>query len=167
MSKLRLIIAIGALFVLMGASVSRGGTYEYRLHLQDEAAFFRSVARVESQNRDYVVGDLHLRHRAYGRYQIRQPYLDDVNRVAGKDVVRTWGHLLTLRDMRDPEKARYAMRIYMAHYGKRYTRITGLLPTAAIYARIHQGGGPNGWRTPVTLSYARKVNSWYAKECYA
>lgn len=153
--------------VMLAAALSgQAGQYGYKLRLADEAAFFRSIARVESCSQDSVVGDKHLRNKAYGRYQIRQPYLDDVNRIAGRDVVRKYGHRLTTRDMVDPDKARYAMRIYLAYYGARYTRITGKAPTAAVYARIHQGG-PDGWRTRVTKRYAMRVQKWYAREGYA
>lgn len=133
----------------------------YSLNLTDEKAFFRSIAKVESEGANSAVGDRHLRYRAYGAYQIRYPYLKDVNRLAARDVMLTWGRPLVPRDMHDPLKAEWAMRVYLSHYGARYQRLTGQRPTAAIYARIHQGG-PNGWRNRRTLVYWIKLKVHYS-----
>lgn len=151
--------------VLLLLCTVRARADPYRLNLTNEAAFFRSIARVESECSHDAVGDKHLRYRAHGMYQIRYPYLQDVNRVAGKDVVRVWGHKLTPQDMYDPAKARWAMRVYLHHYGLRYTRLTGQLPTASVYARIHQGG-PDGWKIRRTLAYWYRVKLHYTRELY-
>ena len=45
------------------------------------AKFFEAVAQVESGGNDWLIGDKHLRQKAYGRYQIRQPVCDDYNRA--------------------------------------------------------------------------------------
>jgi hypothetical protein len=102
-------------------------------------------------------------HHAYGLYQIRYPYLKDVNRIAGKDVMRVWGvKKLYMSDMQDGDKARWAMRVYLSYYGKRYTRLTGLKPTPHIYARIHNGG-PDGWKDKTTLAYWRSVRAYLGR----
>jgi hypothetical protein len=108
------------------------------------------LIRVENPGRDVnAVGDKHLTHKAYGILQIRQPYLDDVNKIAGTSY--------TIEDMKDPAKARWAAKVYLNHYGERYQRKTGNEPTLQVYARIHNGG-PNGWRKASTNNYVRKIN---------
>lgn len=111
-----------------------------------------------------AVGDKHLRNKAYGLLQVRQPYLTDVNRIAGKEKVRRrWGKdVLTLMDMKDRDKAEWAFLIYISHYGKRYTKLTGKNPTVEVYARIHNGG-PDGWRKKTTVQYGRAVVRNYKK----
>lgn len=91
-----------------------------------------------------MVGDKNLRHRAYGLLQIRQPCLTDVCRIARKDMLRKYGRMLTIADMKDRNKARWVARVYLHYYGKEYTRITGKRATMKIYAMIHNGG-PRGW----------------------
>jgi len=41
-----------------------------------------AMAKVETNNRD-IVGDKHLKNKAYGVLQMRQPAVDDVNRIYG------------------------------------------------------------------------------------
>jgi hypothetical protein len=105
------------------------------------------LEKAENQNGDVnAVGDKHLKNKAYGLLQIRKPYLEDVNKIAGKDVQKVWGKSkLTIADMKIPERARWAAKVYLSHYGKRYEKITRLAPTMEIYAKIHNGG-PNGWK---------------------
>jgi len=91
-----------------------------------------------------MVGDTNLRHHAYGTLQIRQPYLTDVIRFAKKDMIKKYGRVLTIKDMKDRQKARWVARVYLHCYGKEYTRRTGKIPTYKIYAKIHNGG-PEGW----------------------
>lgn len=120
-------------------------------------AFLAALAIVESGGNPDAVGDLHLKNKAYGQYQIRQPYLTDVNRISGKS--------LTLEDVRgkdSEETAAWAVKVYLIHYGKRYTRITGKKPIAEVYARMHNGG-PNGWKKTSTNAYWEKVRRTLAK----
>jgi hypothetical protein len=108
------------------------------------------LIRVENPGRDVnAVGDKHLTHKAYGILQIRKPYLDDVNKIAGTSY--------TIEDMKDTVKARWAAKIYLNHYGETYERKTGEAPTLEVYARIHNGG-PNGWKKASTNDYVRKLN---------
>jgi hypothetical protein len=105
-----------------------------------------------------AVGDKHLKHKAYGLYQIRQPYLDDVNEIAGPDkMLETWGKSkLTTEDVKDEVVARWAARLYLEHYGRAYTKKTGKQPSKEVYARMHNGG-PNGWKRTATNDYFAKV----------
>ena len=119
--------------------------------MEDMRAVLEHLIEVENPGRDpEAVGDLHLTDRAYGILQIRRPYIEDVNRIAGTGY--------TVQDMRDPELARWAATIYLGHYGARYTRITGKEPTLEVYARIHNGG-PDGWRKDSTNQYVRKMTA--------
>jgi len=108
------------------------------------------LIKVENPGLDVdAVGDKHLTHKAYGLLQIRQPYLDDVNKIAGTSY--------SIEDMKDPELARWAAKIYLNHYGEVYQNKTGDAPTLEVYARIHNGG-PNGWQKASTNDYVRKLN---------
>ena len=108
------------------------------------------LIEVENPNRDpNAVGDKHLRHKAYGLLQIRQPYLDDANRIAGTSY--------TIKDMKDPDKARAVAKVYLRYYGSVYERKTGNAPNLEVYARIHNGG-PLGWQKASTNEYVNKLN---------
>lgn len=112
---------------------------------------------VESKRNDQAIGDKHLAHKAYGRLQIRQPYLDDVNRIAGASVLAKWGKVkLELCDMHDPAKARWAATVYLEYYAKHFERKTGMRATDEVIARIHNGG-VMGWRNTKTVAYWKRV----------
>jgi len=130
---------------------------EFNLSVE-KTALIKAVSMVENQAGDpEAVGDKHLEHKAYGLLQIRQMYLDDANRFAGKKVFQKWGvDKLTLQDMKDKEKAEWVFTIYLSYYGNVYTKKTGKKPTVKVYARIHNGG-PNGWKKDSTLAFAEKV----------
>jgi hypothetical protein len=114
----------------------------------DEA--IERLIEVENPGRDVnAVGDKHLRQKAYGLLQIRQPYLDDVNKIADTNY--------TIEDMKNPELARWATRVYLNYYGDVYQSKTGDAPTLEVYARIHNGG-PNGWQKASTNDYVQKLN---------
>lgn len=105
-------------------------------------AFLAALIVVESSGDYKAVGDKHLRNKAYGVCQIRQPYLDDVNRIAGTD----W----SMQQVRcSPGLSRWCVVVYVRHYGKRYTRLTGRPLTIEVAARMHNGG-PNGWKKSST-----------------
>jgi hypothetical protein len=111
--------------------------------------FLAALIAVESGGDKTAVGDRHMRNRAYGVCQIRQPYLDDVNRIAGT----AW----TMRQVADSESlSRWCVVVYVRHYGRRYTRLTGRPLTAEVAARLHNGG-PDGWRRKSTDAYWNKV----------
>jgi len=51
--------------------------------------FLTALILTENEARDpSLVGDQHLANKAYGLCQIRQPYLTDVNRIAGTSYTR-------------------------------------------------------------------------------
>lgn len=112
------------------------------LHATD---LYEAIARVESRGIDCAVGD---DGKAAGRYQLHKIYVDDVNRIAKTNY--------TYNDRFDAEKSLTMVKIYLSHYGKRYTRLTGKPATDEVKARIHNGG-PNGFRKPATLQYWNKV----------
>ena len=143
------------LFLMASVVTVRADRYSLRV---DVDSFYTAVVNRENVKWDVnAVGDKHLRHKAYGLLQIRQPYLDDVNKIAGKDVLAVWSKSkLTLADMKDPEMAKWAFRVYLNHYGESYEKNTGKAPTAEVYARIHNGG-PNGWKNKKTVAYGRDV----------
>ena len=118
------------------------------------------IQQVENPSGDpHAVGDIHRRNKAYGVYQIRQPYLDDVNRIVGPEkMMEIWGvETLTLQDMvDDTTKAQWAVRRYLEYYGERYREKTHKEPTIVVYLRIHNGG-PLGWRQTSTNAYITKA----------
>jgi len=123
----------------------------------DKALYVILLAE-NAQGDTNAVGDVELTHKAYGLYQIRQPYLDDVNKLVGKkDMRRVWGKdKLTIEDMRSPEKSRWVVCRYLKHYGTLYERKTAKRATVEVYARIHNGG-PNGWMRPATNEYGKRA----------
>ncbi len=108
------------------------------------------LVQIESGGDHAAVGDRNMTNKAYGILQIRKPYLDDVNRV--------YHTSLTMDDVRKSQLvSRWVAIHYLKHYGKRYQRLTGKVPTYEIYARIHNGG-PNGWKRDSTVKYWQKFN---------
>ena len=113
--------------------------------------FITALIAVESGGNINAVGDTHLRNKAYGLAQIRQPYLDDVNRIAGT--------AYTLQEVASSRAlTAWTVTRYVRHYGERYTRITGLPLTYEIASRIHNGG-PDGWRKSSTIPHWRKMQA--------
>jgi hypothetical protein len=110
--------------------------------------FLACLIQIESGGDKTAIGDLNLKHHAYGVCQIRQPYLDDVNFFAGTDY--------TIEQVAASERlSKWAVLVYVRKYGERYTRETGFLLTMEVAARIHNGG-PNGWKRQSTLAYWEK-----------
>lgn len=150
--SMRMFLAVAAaVAMLMGRCLGA--------EVSDELLDALTITESAASARADAVGDRELFHKAYGPLQIRQPYLDDVNRVAGKAVRETWGkRALTTEDMKDPEKARWAARVYLGHYGRAYERETGRAPTDQVYARMHNGG-PRGWERSSTRAYWAKASA--------
>ena len=152
---LGLLVLVAA--VLLGAIVPASAK-DYTLCVDSDELIYGVMCRDNVLKDPNAIGDKHKRHKAYGLLQIRAPYLADVNKIAGKEEIqRLWGKdKLTMEDMKDEAKAEWSFHVYLSHYGDKYTKKTGKKPTAEIYARIHNGG-PNGWLTRRTLSYAKAV----------
>lgn len=131
---------------------------DYQLSVDSDELLYGVMLKENEGLDPNAVGDKNLHHKAYGLLQIRDPYLRDVNRIAGRDEVRRrWGKdKLTMQDMKDQEKAKWAFHVYLSHYGDKYTEATGKTPTAEVYARIHNGG-PQGWKRDNTIEYAQDV----------
>lgn len=106
--------------------------------------FLARLAAVESGGSDAAIN---FEEGAYGRYQVRAPYLADANAALGTSY--------TLSEMHDPRKAAAVVRAYLLRYGQAYERRTGLAATAVVLARIHNGG-PRGAEKTATLDYAEK-----------
>ncbi len=133
-------------------------------------SMLRAIAMQESSNRNGIVGDLHLQDHSYGTYQIRAAYLADVNKNYKKDVLKTWGRLLTLEDMQySPSKSKFVVKRYLEYYGGLYQKKTGKEPTAEVLARIHNGG-PSAWNPKykklyqATSNYSKKVMKHYTRK---
>lgn len=113
--------------------------------------FISALIMVESGGDDQAVGDLKLKHKAYGCLQIRRPYVDDVNRV--------YGSKLNPQDcLGNRELSIKVLNQYMSIYatGKRLGHYP---PTREEIARIHNGG-PNGYKKESTKVYWEKVKKY-------
>lgn len=127
-----------------------------------------AIAMQESRNRTGVVGDKHLKQYSYGKYQIRQAYLDDVIRRYGKDFRKEFGiSKPTLKQIQWNDKmGKWVVKHYLLMYGENYEKKTGNKLTPMIAFQIHNGG-PNGWNPAYKLlhkdAYAYSVStmSWY------
>ena len=131
---------------------------EFKLYVNSDELIYGVVQRENPGMNPNAIGDKHMRNKAYGLLQIRAPYLKDVNRIAGKkEVRRVWGKdKLTMADMKDSAKAEWAFHVYLSYYGEIYRQKTSKIPTAYVYARIHNGG-PNGWKDKDTVDYGKAV----------
>ena len=109
---------------------------------------YEAIAEIESNTNDNAIN---VKEDAVGRYQIRPIYVEDVNRISGRD--------FTLEDRKDPKRALEMVKIYTSHYGKIYTDRTGLPVTDEVIARIHNGGSWRGAVKECTENYWRKVKT--------
>ena len=107
--------------------------------------FLKAIETVESHGNAKAIGD---NGKAYGVYQIHKSYVEDVNRISGKN--------FTHEDAFDKDKAREMVEIYLTNYGKSYEKKTGKKATNEVLARIHNGG-PNGYKKDATKKYWDKV----------
>ena len=110
----------------------------------------QALIKVESGGDDNAIGDRRLKNKAYGCLQIRQPYVDDVNRSL-KTAYRA-EQCLGNRNL-----SIKIFNAYMAIYAT-----TGRLGRPVMdqdVSRVHNGG-PNGWRIPATIPYWEKVKKY-------
>ena len=143
------LVTAGMVFGMVGevAVTSVGGA-----QAKPTAKFLKAVAQVESGGNDWLVGDKHLRQKAYGRYQIRQPVCDDYNRAHGTNTRAC--------DLRGPAKRALAEKIcrwYLANTRPKYPKRVGAVMTAEERFARTWNGGPNGVRKPITKKYWHKV----------
>lgn len=108
-------------------------------------ALFSAVAMVES-DRGATSDNV---------YQIRDIYIDDVNRIYNMNV--------SYRVKFDKEKSEQLMVLYWSYYGERYTKLTGKPVSYEVLARIHNGG-PDGWKKYATKRYWKRVKFYLEQE---
>ena len=111
--------------------------------------FINAIAFKESSNRAKVVGDKHLRNKAYGLMQIRKPCLNDVNRVYGTSYTR--------QDCLNPKTSKIIFSKYISYWGKRYYINNKRIPSYQTLARIWNGG-PKGYKKNSSKKYWKSVS---------
>ena len=109
--------------------------------------FFAMLAFLETRGEKDPDNFIRKDEQAYGRYQIRQAYLDDSNEFAGTD--------FTLKDCLRPSIA----EIVIVNYMKRYAPMSVETGNYIRLARIHLGG-PRGNGKESTEEYGRKAQAW-------
>ena len=105
-----------------------------------------AVSIVESNRNDKAIGD---NGRSYGRFQIQQCFIDDVNRVYKTNY--------KLSDAVDPIKAKAIVVLYWKYWGKFYEIKTNRKMALIDYARLHNSGPYWFKKKSITDSYVRKV----------
>lgn len=109
-----------------------------------------AIKKVESGGDVDAIGDRHLSNKAYGPYQIRDPYYRDALAANPK----LGGSFDNVKGIGSEAYSERVMRAYMGRYATR-SRL-GREPTDEDIARIHNGG-PNGWKNANTEAYWKKV----------
>jgi len=117
--------------------------------------FLKILILIESGGDPDVIGDRNLKHKAYGVYQIRQPYVDDVNDFYRDRVLKKFKRIPTAKDMKDTAMATWYVKMYLHRWSTVFEKRNGRKPTWAEMARMHNGG-PNGYRRKSTYPYLRK-----------
>lgn len=117
-------------------------------------ALVSALIQVESRGNDRAIGDRHMKDKAYGCLQIRQPCVDDVNRCFGTKIQAQ--DLLGDRSL-----SVWVCQKYLETYATRQR--LGREPTDEDRARIWNGG-PNGWKKESTAAYWSKVQKALAQK---
>lgn len=117
----------------------------YSLEIKED--LLRAIAKVESSNKVYAIGD---NGKALGLYQLHKVYIEDVNRFSTKKYKHT--------DAFDAKISREIVRQYLTKYGKQYEMKEKKKATYEVLARIHNGG-PDGYKKTSTISYWKKVKN--------
>jgi len=104
-----------------------------------------ALSKVESNNNSLATGD---NGRAFGKLQIWQLVIDDVNKITGSKYKHS--------DAFNPVKANEICKIYLSYYCTE--KRLGHKPTMEDGARIWNGG-PNGYKKDSTISYWNKVKA--------
>jgi len=121
-----------------------------------ESSHHRLIAaliEVESRGNDRAIGDKHMRDKAYGPLQIRQPCVDDVNRRFGTKIQAQ--ELLGNRSL-----SVWVCVKYLEMYAT--PKRLGREPTLEDMARIWNGG-PVGHKKESTKRYWSKVQKELAR----
>lgn len=122
---------------------------------ETEDRFFKALASIESNNNPNAVGDMHLAHHAYGIYQIRQPAVDDVNRVFGSSY--------KAEDAVRPAVAAFLASRYCLLLAKWWRSHHTEELTPVLLARMWNGGY-KGAERDCTLEYAEKFQKEFDKD---
>ncbi len=115
------------------------------------ACLIEALILVESGGNDGAIGDRHLKQKAYGPLQIRQPLCDDYNRAHGTNYRAKV--MLGNRKL-----SKQVCRWYLMNYGTK--KLIGRAPTPEDLSRIWNGG-PKGWQKRSTESYWKKVGKFF------
>ena len=99
-------------------------------------------------NPDKAVGD---HGKAFGRYQIHEEAVKDVNRI--------YGTHYTHGDMFNPDKAKDVLIKYLTFWGNYNKKHKGIEMTVKNLAAMWNGGGPGGYKNAKALAYANDVVS--------
>lgn len=125
--------------------------------------FFKILIVLEGTGGDpTIVGDQHLQNKAYGLFQIRKPYVEDVNNFYRDEVLKKFGRLQTAKDMQDTDTATWYVKHYLNRWSSVFERKNGRKPEWYELARIHNGG-PNGYKQRSTYLYLKRyfrVKDW-------
>jgi len=108
---------------------------------------------VESGGDANAVGD---RGAAVGCLQIHEIYVDDANRLTGKNTY-------TYEDRYNRKKSIEMVKIVLAHYAPVQIKSLHRLDQIVVLARIHNGG-PLGYLKTSTMGYADKIVKEYKKQ---
>ena len=114
----------------------------------DKTELIQALIQVESRGNDQALGDRHMKEKAYGPLQVRQPCVDDVNRRYGT-------HIQAKDLLGDRAKSEWVCQKYLEMYAT--AKRLGKQPTHEDMARIWNGG-PNGWKSVSTKAYWTKVS---------
>lgn len=108
-----------------------------------------ALIQVESSGNNRAVGDKHLKQKAYGPLQVRQPVCDDIN--------RRYGTSYKAEDcLGNRELSIKLCKQYIDMYAT--AKRLGHTPTNEDMARIWNGG-PNGFKKVSTEKYWEKVQT--------
>jgi len=114
-----------------------------------QSKLIQAMIQVESQGNDYAIGDRLLKKKAYGCLQIRQPAVDDINRIFGTKYKAE--QMLGNRAL-----SIWCFERYMEIYAT--AKRLGRPVTDEDRARIWNGG-PNGYKSLATVGYWKKVKA--------
>lgn len=138
MKRLRLILTLLLLLLVVSVSDDSIAFDDYTHHESEPLSpLIEAISLVESNGIDSIIGD---NGRAYGRLQIHQCVLDDVNRVQGTS--------FTLKDCFHFPTAVKIFYFYQDIYNPTFDTIKAI--------RIWNGG-PKGHLKPATYPYLDKV----------
>ena len=118
----------------------------YSMNIKGYQKLINAMIVVESSGNKYAIGD---NGRSYGILQISKGYVECVNRRYATNYVH--------QDMFDPRISKMVCYGYLMMYGERYERVYKRKPTMEVLARMHNGGGSDGFLQQPTIKYWNKI----------